>query len=116
MTMRAIGLSLVLVAAPATVVAQEWSVDLCDVRLPRDDTRDLVRAESVRFLRDGKTIVTAGCFHSGSEKKAVGEIVLRNAADKTVTSILGEARKATHAGPARWPWRRRASERPPPAG
>ena len=52
----------VLLACPATIFAQEWSIELDDIRLPPDGTRDRIRAESVRFLIDGKTIATLLMF------------------------------------------------------
>ena len=65
--------------------AQRWSVDVDVVTIEDpDEVIDRTRAESVEFMPDGKTLVTAGLFYSGATKKAIGQVRLRSVADGSI--------------------------------
>lgn len=79
--------SLVWMCDPAS--AQQWSVDLYDVNLEdRDGIIDRTRAESLEFMPDGKTLVTAGYFYNSAVKATHGEVRLRNVADGSLKATL----------------------------
>jgi WD40 repeat protein len=69
--------------------AQQWTVELDDVYIEDPDgIADRTHAESVEFMPDGKTLITAGCFYNAATKDSVGEVRLRNAADGSLTATL----------------------------
>ena len=72
-----------------TAAAQEWSVDLYDAYL-EDPTGSLDhnRAESVEFMPDGKTTVTAGWYYNGTTKNSIGIVYLRDAVDGSIKVAL----------------------------
>jgi WD40 repeat protein len=73
--------------APAS--AQQWSVPLIDISL-EDPTGILDRtsAESVKFMPDGKLLVTAGFHYDAATKKCAGELCLRKVADGSLVALL----------------------------
>ena len=69
--------------------AQQWSVPLYNIHLEDPaGIHDRVNAESVEFMPDGKTLVTAGFFYHAAKKKSVGEVCLRKVADGTLIATL----------------------------
>ena len=79
--------ALLMLLFSSSVDAQEWTVELDDITID-DAAVDRVRAESVEFLPDGKTLVTAGHFYDGKTKKAVAEVRMLDAMDGSLTTTL----------------------------
>ncbi|MEQ8791672.1 MAG: WD40 repeat domain-containing protein [Pirellulaceae bacterium] len=76
---------LVLISGQA--FAQSWSIDLWDIAID-DPTIDRVRSESLEFMPDGKTLVTAGFFYDGITQTAIGEVRLVSAKDGALRGVL----------------------------
>ncbi len=69
--------------------AQQWSVNLHNIRLEDPaGVHHRTRAESVEFMPDGRTLVTAGFFYNGVSKHAVGEVRLWDVADGSLKATL----------------------------
>ena len=83
-----------LVVTPEALYGQVWRVPLRDIHLDRHGPNDIIAAESVEFLPDGKTLATAGYVYSGKTGSTTAEVRLYHPDDASVQAILpGTARK-----------------------
>lgn len=81
----------------ARASAQQWSVPLYDAYLEDPaGISDRIRAESVEFMPDGKTVVTAGFFYYAATKKFAGEVCLRKVADGSLVETLCGSANSYH--------------------